>query len=63
MRLQSGRSYLPQMSSRYDAFVVTGQPGCEHLLAIVTDEMLRLDWLPNDPIKLHRLAAFPAPAN
>jgi hypothetical protein len=48
-RLQLGRSYLPQMGSRYDSFVVTGKPGREHLLAIITDEPLGLDWLPEDP--------------
>jgi hypothetical protein len=29
--------------------VVTGKPGREHLLAIVSDEPLGLDWLPSDP--------------
>jgi hypothetical protein len=31
--------------------VVTGKPGREHLLAIITDESLGLDWLPTDPKK------------
>lgn len=48
-RLPPGRSYLPQVSSRYDAFAVTGQPGREHLVAIITDEPLRLDLMPTDP--------------
>ncbi|MEW6211216.1 MAG: protein kinase [Acidobacteriota bacterium] len=46
--LRPERSYLPQMGSRYDSFVVTGTPGREHLLAIVSDEPLGLDWLPSD---------------
>jgi TIR domain-containing protein/uncharacterized protein DUF4384 len=48
-RLAAGRTYLPQQGSRYDAFVVSGQPGREHLLAILTDEPLGLDWMPADP--------------
>lgn len=48
-RLHAGRSHLPQMGSRYDSFVVTGKPGREHLLAIVSEEPLGLDWLPGDP--------------
>jgi len=47
--LPPGLSYLPQQSSRYDSFIVTGKSGREHLLAIVTDEPLKLDWLPPDP--------------
>ena len=38
-----------QQGARYDAFVISGQPGREHLLAILTDEPLGLDWRPNDP--------------
>ena len=48
-RLPGGRTYLPQQGSRYDAFEVSGRPGREHLLAILTDEPLGLDWMPNDP--------------
>jgi hypothetical protein len=47
-RLAVGRTYLPQRGARYDAFEVSGQPGREHLLAILTDEPLGLDWMPND---------------
>jgi hypothetical protein len=43
------RLYLPQARSRYDAFVVSGRPGREHLLAIITDEPLGLEWLPRSP--------------
>jgi hypothetical protein len=48
-RLKAGRCYLPQAGSRYDSFEVSGEPGREHLLAIITDEPLGLDWLPADP--------------
>jgi hypothetical protein len=57
-RLRSGRSYLPQEGSYYDSFVVTGKPGREHLLAIITDKPLELDWMPKDPkIPAHVLTA------
>jgi hypothetical protein len=42
---------LPQAGSRYESFVVTGKPGREHLLAIVSDEPLGLDWTTSDPVK------------
>lgn len=48
-RLAAGRTYLPQPGARYDAFVVSGKPGREHLLAILTDEPLGLDWMPANP--------------
>jgi hypothetical protein len=48
-RLPRGRSYLPQAGARYDAFEVSGRPGREHLLAILSDEPLGLDWMPRDP--------------
>jgi hypothetical protein len=47
-RLRPGRTYLPQTGSQYDAFVVTGKPGREHLLAIISDEPLSLNWMPPD---------------
>jgi serine/threonine protein kinase len=47
-RLREGYNELPQTRSHYDSFVVTGQPGREHLLAIVSDAPLELDWLPRD---------------
>jgi hypothetical protein len=47
-RLEAGRSYLPQQDARYEAFEVLGKPGREHLLAIITDEPLGLDWMPTD---------------
>lgn len=48
-RLRPGRNYLPQEGSDYDSFVITGKPGREQLLAVITDEPLELDWLPKDP--------------
>lgn len=48
-RLQIGRNYLPQQESRFDSFVVTGEPGREQLLAIITEQPLELDWMPDDP--------------
>lgn len=48
-RLTDGRTILPQRGSRYDSFLLTGVPGREHLLAVITDEPLRLDWMPPDP--------------
>ncbi len=48
-RLEVGLNHLPQQGARYDSFVVSGQPGREQLLAIVSDEPLGLDWMPRDP--------------
>jgi len=48
-KLPKGLNYLPQVRSHYDSFVLTGEPGREYLLAIVTDEPLHLDWMPDDP--------------
>lgn len=45
-RLHVGRSYLPQPGSKYQSFVVTGRPGRERLLAIITNQPLGFDWLP-----------------
>jgi serine/threonine protein kinase len=47
-RLESGRIYLPQEGSLYEAFELSGAPGKEKLLAIITDEPLGFDWLPRD---------------
>lgn len=58
-RLRTGRNNLPQAGSRYDSFVVTGKAGREHLLAIITDELLGLDWMPNsvkEPARILRPA-------
>lgn len=46
-----GRTYLPQARGAAEAFTVTGRPGREQLLAVVTDEPLGLDWLPPETDK------------
>lgn len=48
-RVEAGRTYVPQPGSRYDSLVVTGKPGREHVVALLTDEPLGLDWIPGDP--------------
>lgn len=48
-RVHPGRTCLPQPSARYDAFVVSGRPGREHLLAILSADPLGLDWMPTQP--------------
>ena len=48
-RLRQGNSVLPQPHSPYDAFVLSGPPGRELLLAIVTEKPLHFDWMPSDP--------------
>jgi len=48
-RLAAGRTELPQAEPPYDAFTVTGLPGREQLLAIVTAEPLGLAWGTDDP--------------
>jgi hypothetical protein len=47
-RLSAGRTYLPQPAARYDSFVLTGVPGREHILAIMSEDPLGADWLPQD---------------
>ena len=46
--LPRGRSLYPQAGSQYDAFVLTGTPGREELLAIISDAPLGLDWMPGN---------------
>ncbi len=48
-RLGKGRTYLPQAPSPFPAFQVSGKPGREELLAIITHEPLGLDWMPTEP--------------
>jgi hypothetical protein len=48
-RLDAGRTYLPQWGSGYTSFEISGQPGREHLVAILTDRPMHLDWMPTDP--------------
>jgi hypothetical protein len=44
-----GLSHLPQAGARLESFAVTGLPGREHLLAVISDEPLGLAWMSNDP--------------
>jgi hypothetical protein len=47
-RLGAGKFYLPQPGARYEAFELSGKPGREKLLAIISDEALGLNWLTAD---------------
>jgi hypothetical protein len=49
MRLHPGLSLFPPASARCEPFVITGMPGREKLLAIVTQKQLGLPWMPPDP--------------
>ena len=53
-RLYPGLAYLPQIESPRDAFYITGKPGQERLVAIITDEPLGLDWVPSTPESVAR---------
>jgi hypothetical protein len=48
-RLQRGLNTLPQAASQYPSFAVTGVPGREHLLAILSDEPVGAQWMPATP--------------
>ena len=48
-RLGVGRDVLPQPGARYRSFLVTGQPGREHLLALLSEAPLPFDWMSRDP--------------
>lgn len=48
-RVHEGVNYLPQAGARYGSFQISGEPGREQLLAIITDEPLALGWMPPDP--------------
>ena len=48
-----------KQGARYGAFMVSAQPGRVYLLAILTDEPLGLDGMPNEPkvpARLHSTA-------
>lgn len=47
-RFSAGRIYLPQEDSPFQAFELSGAAGKEKVLAVISDEPLRLDWLPSD---------------
>ena len=42
--LPQGRTIFPMPGSPHDAFYLSGRPGVEHLLAIVTDDLLMPGW-------------------
>jgi hypothetical protein len=44
--IQRGLNTLPQAQSPYPSFEVTGVPGREHLLAILSDESVGAQWMP-----------------
>lgn len=48
-RVSEGLNYLPQETGRYRSFQVSGRPGREHLLAIITDAPTGFDWMPRAP--------------
>jgi hypothetical protein len=48
-RLRAGRTLLPPDEAHCEPFVVTGTPGREHLLAIISEQPIGLDWMPADP--------------
>jgi hypothetical protein len=55
--IAAGRTILPQPQSPHSSFLVTGVPGREHLVAILADEPLDLDWMPADGPEPARVAS------
>lgn len=47
--IDQGLNYLPPAGSQIESFQLTGNPGRETLLAIVTDKPVPFDWMPPDP--------------
>ncbi|MGZ5443547.1 MAG: TIR domain-containing protein [Thermoanaerobaculia bacterium] len=54
-RLNRGLTILPQPTSSYDAFVLSGKPGREQLLAIISDAPLQMNWERTSRIPAHVL--------
>lgn len=48
-RVASDLVCLPAGDSTHEAFILTGTPGREYLLAILTEVPLGLDWVPSNP--------------
>lgn len=48
-QVESGVNYLPNGDAHYRSFEVSGEPGREQLLAIISEKPLELDWMPADP--------------
>ena len=59
-RLQAGEFYLPQRGSAYEAFELSGKPGRERMIAIVSDEPLGRDWLSSNREAASRTGAMPS---
>jgi hypothetical protein len=47
-RITAGITLLPPESAGCEPFVITGQPGREHMLAILSTQPLAQDWMPPD---------------
>jgi TIR domain-containing protein/uncharacterized protein DUF4384 len=47
-RVDKGMNYLPQTNARYQSFELSGEPGREQLLAVITNEPLTLNWLSSE---------------
>jgi hypothetical protein len=54
-RITPGITLLPPESAHCEPFVITGQPGREHILAILSTQPLAEDWMPEDPATPARL--------
>jgi anti-sigma factor RsiW len=48
-RIHKGYNLLPQEGSDFKHFIISGKPGQEKLLAIVTNDPLGFDWMPAEP--------------
>lgn len=48
-QVSPGRNCFPQANTAYQHFEISGRTGREHLLAIITDDSLGLDWMPSSP--------------
>lgn len=53
--LNTGKTSLPQEGSSVTSFPIEGAPGLEQILAVITQDVPALDWLPqgsNEPLQL-----------
>ena len=48
-KIQAGLNYYPQIGASVDSFLISGEPGREQMLAIITDRPLGLDWMTPNP--------------
>lgn len=54
-KLETGITTLPQKGSPKTSLKITGKPGKEHILAVITPDVPSLEWLPsvdNNPLSL-----------